>query len=33
MAHSDVSDGGDGFHVWRMAVNILKNQLLIANTG
>jgi hypothetical protein len=33
MARLQVADGGDGLHTWRIAVNILNNQLHTAEKG
>jgi hypothetical protein len=33
MAYSEVLDGGNALHTWRMAVDILKNQSLTADMG
>jgi hypothetical protein len=33
MVHSEVTDGGEGLQIWRIAVNILTKQLLAANKG
>jgi hypothetical protein len=33
MAHLRVTDGGDGFQLWRVAANILNKQSWAANKG
>jgi hypothetical protein len=33
MVHPQVAVGGDGLRIWRVAENVLNNQLLIASNG
>jgi len=33
MAHSQITDGGDGLHIWRVVVNILNKHLCATNKG